>query len=315
MYFILLLLLCVHGDDENIEFEPFPDYYAMLNVSHEASMKQIKSSFRKLAMKFHPDKNKTEGAEVIFQELSEAYSIIGDVEKKAEYDELFNYFYDLEHEDSDNHTSNEDSDDHPSNDEKPAEPEPQPTEASQQTEDSQQTKDKSEDEQESSEQEKPETSKNEDSDYSDDFKNLKDDNEELDDETLFKVLKFLAENDYIITKRTIRVPAQPTAEQSNERPNHESRSRRSTDSGDGHRTYTEYKTGSQDFHKTAGGYGHKSGSHKGHDHAWTNTHQHKPRAEHKNSRYSQQFHGSEQVYCRSTTRWEGNVKITSKTCY
>merc|ERR1719354_1080045 len=89
-------------------------------------------------MKFHPDKNKTEGAEVIFQELSEAYSIIGDVGKKAEYDELFNYFYDLEHDDSDNHTSNEDSD------------------------------------------------------YSDDFKNLKDDNEELDDETLFKVLKFLA---------------------------------------------------------------------------------------------------------------------------
>ncbi len=70
--------------------------------------------------------------------------------------------------------------------------------------------------QESSEQE-PDTSKNEDSDYSDDFKNLKDDNEELDDETLFKVLKFLAENDYIITKRTIRVPAQPTAEQSNKR--------------------------------------------------------------------------------------------------
>merc|ERR1719457_100520 len=182
-------------------------------------------------MKFHPDKNKTEGAEVIFQELSEAYSIIGDVAKKAEYDELFNYFYDLEHDDSDDHSSNdekpaqpepqhEDSDDHPSNDEKPAQPEPQPTEASQQT------KDKSEDEQESSEQEKPETSKNEDSDYSDDLKNLKDDNEELDDETLFKVLKFLAENDYIITKRTIRVPAQPTAEQSNERPNHESRSRR-----------------------------------------------------------------------------------------
>jgi len=307
MYFFLLLLLCVHGDDENIEYEPFPDYYAMLNVSHEASMKQIKSSFRKLAMKFHPDKNKTEGAEVIFQELSEAYSIIGDVEKKAEYDELFRHFYDLEHEDSDIH---------PSDDEKPAQQEPQPTEASQQT------KEKSEDKQESSKQEKPEASKKEDSDFSDDFKNLKEDNEELDDETLFKVLKFLAENDYIITKRTRRVPAPPTSEQSNERPNHESRSRRSTDSGDGHRTYTEYKTSSQDFHKTAGGHGgHKghghnfTGGHKGHDHAWANTHQHKPRDEHKNSRYSQQFHGSEQVYCRSTTRWEGNVKITSKTCY
>merc|ERR1719354_695588 len=247
-------------------------------------------------MKFHPDKNKTEGAEVIFQELSEAYSIIGDVDKKAAQPE----------------PQHEDSDDHPSNDEKPAQPaQPEP----QLTANSQQTKDKSEDEQDSSKQEEPETYEKEDSDYSDDFKNLKDDNEELDDETLFKVLKFLAENDYIITKRTIRVPAQPTAEQSNERPNHESRSRRSTDSGDGHRTYTEYKTGSQYFHKTAGGYGHKSGSHKGHDYAWTNTHQHKPRAEHKNSRYSQQFHGSEQVYCRSTTRWEGNVKITSKTCY
>jgi len=285
MFIILLLLLCVNGDEEHIEFEPFPDYYAMLNVSHEASMKEIKSSFRKLAMKFHPDKNKTEGAEVVFQELSEAYSILGDVEKKAEYDQLFKHFYDLEHEDSDQKAPSEAH-------EKPAEPEPQPKESSQQTKEKSQDNTKKPDDKKESAKEKPETSKKVDSeDFTDDFKNLKGEHEELDDETLFKVLKFLAENDYIITKRTRRVPAQPTSEKFNE---------------SGH--------GGHKAHGHNNGHNH-TGGHKGHDHAWTNTHQHKPRAEHQNSRYSQQFHGSEQVYCRSTTRWEGNVKITSKTCY
>jgi len=312
MYIILLLLLCVNGDEEHIEFEPFPDYYAMLNVSHEASMKEIKSSFRKLAMKFHPDKNKTEGAEVVFQELSEAYSILGDVEKKAEYDQLFKHFYDLEHEDSDQKAPS-------SADEKPAEPQPWPKESSQQTKEKSQDSTKKPDDKKESAKEKPETSKKgESEDLPDDFKNLKGEHEELDDETLFKVLKFLTENDYIITKRTRRVPAQPTSEQFNQRPQSESRSRRSTESGDSHRTYTEHKTTSSGHggHKVHGHSGHNhTGGHKGHDHAWTNAHQHKPRAEHQNSRYSQQFHGSEQVYCRSTTRWEGNVKITSKTCY
>merc|ERR1712168_622107 len=75
-------------EDEEFEYlEPLPDYYAMLNVSHDASMKQIKRSFRKLAMEYHPDKNKTEGTQIVFQELSEAYSILSD--------QLFQDFFDL----------------------------------------------------------------------------------------------------------------------------------------------------------------------------------------------------------------------------
>merc|ERR1712168_1716049 len=56
-------------------------------------MKQIKRSFRKLAMDFHPDKNKTDGAQIVFQELSEAYSILSDPLKKIEYDQLFQDFF------------------------------------------------------------------------------------------------------------------------------------------------------------------------------------------------------------------------------
>merc|ERR1719186_1616946 len=58
-------------------------------------MKQIKRSFRKLAMDFHPDKNKTDGAQIVFQELSEAYSILSDPLKKIEYDQLFQDFFDM----------------------------------------------------------------------------------------------------------------------------------------------------------------------------------------------------------------------------
>merc|ERR1719481_2342806 len=59
------------------------------NVSPTATPQEIKKSFRKLAMKYHPDKNKDEGAQEKFQELSEAYSILSDSEKRAEYDELY----------------------------------------------------------------------------------------------------------------------------------------------------------------------------------------------------------------------------------
>merc|ERR1719186_2193956 len=46
-------------------------------------------------MDFHPDKNKTDGAQIVFQELSEAYSILSDALKKIEYDQLFQDFFDM----------------------------------------------------------------------------------------------------------------------------------------------------------------------------------------------------------------------------
>ncbi|MBT7913549.1 DnaJ domain-containing protein, partial [Candidatus Bathyarchaeota archaeon] len=54
------------------------DYYEVLGVERSASADEIKKAFRKLAFKFHPDRNKEEGAEEKFKEISEAYAILSD---------------------------------------------------------------------------------------------------------------------------------------------------------------------------------------------------------------------------------------------
>ena len=62
------------------------DYYEILDVSKEASESEIKKAYRKLAMKYHPDKNKEADAEEKFKEISEAYAVLSDSEKRAQYD-------------------------------------------------------------------------------------------------------------------------------------------------------------------------------------------------------------------------------------
>lgn len=62
------------------------DYYEVLGVSREASGDEIKRAFRKLAMQYHPDRNKEDGAETKFKEASEAYEVLSDPEKRARYD-------------------------------------------------------------------------------------------------------------------------------------------------------------------------------------------------------------------------------------
>jgi molecular chaperone DnaJ len=67
----------------------FRDYYKVLGVDRKASDADIKSAYRKLARKFHPDVNpNNKDAEAKFKEINEAYQVISDPEKRKKYDEL-----------------------------------------------------------------------------------------------------------------------------------------------------------------------------------------------------------------------------------
>ena len=69
----------------------FKDYYKILGVEPDADEKTIKSAYRKLARKYHPDVSKEAGAEDKFKEASEAYEALSNPEKRAEYDEIRKY--------------------------------------------------------------------------------------------------------------------------------------------------------------------------------------------------------------------------------
>jgi len=71
----------------------FKDYYSILGVSKTASAEEIKKSFRKLALKYHPDRNPgNKQAEARFKEISEAYEVLGDPEKRKKYDRFGQYW-------------------------------------------------------------------------------------------------------------------------------------------------------------------------------------------------------------------------------
>ena len=62
------------------------DYYEVLGIGRDASNEEIKKAFRKLAFQYHPDRNHEEGAAEKFKEVSEAYEILSDPDKRAAYD-------------------------------------------------------------------------------------------------------------------------------------------------------------------------------------------------------------------------------------
>lgn len=69
----------------------FKDYYQTLGVAPDAELKDIKIAYRKLARKYHPDLNPDAGAEDKFKEVAEAWEVLKDTGRRAEYDELRRY--------------------------------------------------------------------------------------------------------------------------------------------------------------------------------------------------------------------------------
>jgi curved DNA-binding protein len=66
----------------------YKDYYGVMGVDRKASAEEIKSAYRKLARKYHPDVSKERGAEEKFKEVGEAYETLKDPQKRAAYDQL-----------------------------------------------------------------------------------------------------------------------------------------------------------------------------------------------------------------------------------
>ena len=65
----------------------YEDYYKLLGVSRNATETEIKKTYRKLAMQYHPDRNPGDkSAEEKFKKINEAYAVLGDKDKRAQYD-------------------------------------------------------------------------------------------------------------------------------------------------------------------------------------------------------------------------------------
>lgn len=80
-------MLHTSGVEEEGDYLDMTDFYSVLGVSKSASDAEIKRAYRKLALEWHPDRNKTAGAEEKFKEINKAYEVLGDPKKKEMYDQ------------------------------------------------------------------------------------------------------------------------------------------------------------------------------------------------------------------------------------
>jgi curved DNA-binding protein len=71
----------------------FKDYYQILGVKQASELKDIKKSYRELALKYHPDINKLRQAKEKFIEATEAYVVLKNVDKRRLYNKLYNQYY------------------------------------------------------------------------------------------------------------------------------------------------------------------------------------------------------------------------------
>ncbi|XP_065670610.1 dnaJ homolog subfamily B member 9 [Hydra vulgaris] len=82
--YVILTFTCISIKEL---FASTKDYYKILGVSRNASERDIKKAFRKLALKYHPDKNKSKDAESIFRDIAEAHEVLSDEKKRKIYDQ------------------------------------------------------------------------------------------------------------------------------------------------------------------------------------------------------------------------------------
>src|SRR4030043_1470508 len=64
------------------------DYYEVLGVKRTATEEEMKKAYRKLALQYHPDRNKSKDAEEKFKTISEAYAVLSDKQKRVQYDQF-----------------------------------------------------------------------------------------------------------------------------------------------------------------------------------------------------------------------------------
>lgn len=69
------------------------NYYEILNISPNATLDEVKKAYRRLALQYHPDRNKAHDAHDKFIEITEAYEVLRDSDKKKEYDNLYRVYF------------------------------------------------------------------------------------------------------------------------------------------------------------------------------------------------------------------------------
>lgn len=89
----------------------FKDYYKLLDISQNATDKEIKKAFREQAIKWHPDRNQGSDTTLRMQEINEAYLILKDKEARARYDIEYNKFKQYQEQKSKSHKEKQKSDD------------------------------------------------------------------------------------------------------------------------------------------------------------------------------------------------------------